>query len=76
MLFGDDFLKDLADRMEEDYAFDATMGTNYSGFFPEHDEDFDDDDDNSGDDEFCDDDGDDYWTYIKIHKKLYIYYGA
>ena len=52
MLFGDDFLKDLTDRMEEDCAFDATMGTNYSGFFPEHE----DDDDNFDDD----DNGDDY----------------
>lgn len=52
MLFGDDFLKDLTDRMEEDYAFDATMGTNYSGFFPEHE-----DDDDNFDDE---DDEDDY----------------
>ena len=53
MLLGDDFLKDLTDRMEEDYAFDATMGTNYSGFFPEHEDDEDDDDN-------FDDDGDDY----------------
>lgn len=48
MLFGDDFLENLTDRMEEDYAFDATMGTNYSGFFPEHEDDednFDDEDD-------------------------------
>ena len=57
-MFFDDFISDLKDRMEEDYAFDATMGTNYSGFFPEHEDDDDNFDD--GDDEFCDDDGDDY----------------
>lgn len=47
MFYENDFLSDMEEQVEEAYEFDATMGTNYSGFFPEHEDDdnFDEDED-------------------------------